>query len=71
MPYVLKRGTIYGQPYKVGDFVPGEKGSLADMEEAGAVEWVETKKIATPEPELYVSDKDKTAAKRTPRKAVK
>ncbi len=41
MPYVLKRGTIYGQPYKCGDFVPGEKGTLADMEAAGAVEWVD------------------------------
>lgn len=41
MPYVLKRGTIYGQPYKCGDFVPGEKGSLADMEAAGSVEWVD------------------------------
>jgi hypothetical protein len=41
MPYVLKRGTIYGKPYKCGDFVPGERGTLADMEAAGAVEWVD------------------------------
>lgn len=41
MPYVLKRGTIYGKPYKCGDFVPGEKGSLADMEADGTVEWVD------------------------------
>lgn len=40
-PYVLKRGSIYGKPYKCGDFVPGSKGSLASMEESGAVEWVE------------------------------
>lgn len=42
MPYVLRRGTIYGQPYKCGDFVPGEKGSMADMEASGVVEWVES-----------------------------
>jgi hypothetical protein len=42
MPYVLRRGDIYGKPYKRGDFVPGEKGELADMEESGAVEWVDS-----------------------------
>ena len=61
MAYVLKRGTIYGQPYKCGDFVPGEKGSLADMEAVGVVEWVEAKKQPAPKPELYVSDKDAKA----------
>jgi len=41
MPYILKVGTIFGKPYKCGDFLPGAKGSLADMEEVGAVEWQE------------------------------
>lgn len=42
MPYILKRGTIFGKPYKCGDFVPGQKGELADMEEAGVLEWVDS-----------------------------
>ena len=42
MPYVLRIGTVYGQPYKCGDFVPGEKGSLAEWEANGTVEWVES-----------------------------
>jgi hypothetical protein len=57
MPYVLKRGTIHGKPYKCGDFVPGGKGDLAEMEASGAVEWVESpprepkpKPKATPRP---------------------
>ena len=27
--------------YRTGEFVPGAKGSLADMEAVGAVEWVD------------------------------
>jgi hypothetical protein len=55
MPYVLRRGTIYGKPYKCGEFVPGVKGELADMEAAGVVEWVdapvrEAKPKAAPKP---------------------
>ena len=50
MPYILKVGTIYGQPYKCGDFVPGEKGSLAEWEANGTEQWVESppREPATP-----------------------
>lgn len=41
MPYVLKRGTIHGKPYKCGDFVPGAKGEFAAMEAEGVVEWID------------------------------
>jgi hypothetical protein len=43
-PYIVKRGEVHdgGNHYVCGDFIPGVKGSLADMEEVGAVEWVES-----------------------------
>lgn len=65
MPYVLKRGTIYGQPYKCGDFVPGEKGSMADMEENGVVEWVDAPVREPAKSEAF------TTAASAKRKAVK
>jgi hypothetical protein len=58
MPYVLRRGTIYGQPYKCGDFVPGEKGSMADMEATGAVEWVDAP-VREPKPKVASKPKAK------------
>lgn len=44
MPYVVRRGEVHdgAKHYKCGDFVPGEKGTLADMEAVGAVEWVDS-----------------------------
>ena len=43
MPYVVTRGEVIdgGRRYKCGEFVPGVKGELADMEAVGAVKWVE------------------------------
>lgn len=45
MPYIVKNGTVRSGPnrYKCGEFVPGAKGELADMEAVGAVEWVDPK----------------------------
>lgn len=44
MPYIVRRGEVRDGPkrYKCGEFVPGSKGSLADMEEVGAVAWVDS-----------------------------
>jgi hypothetical protein len=66
----MKRGTIYGKPYKCGDFVPGAKGTLADMEEAGAVEWVdapvrEPRKPAEPQNVITKNDRRRKAAVRS------
>jgi hypothetical protein len=43
-PYIVKLGEVHDgeKRYKSGDFVPGAKGSLADMEAVGAVAWVES-----------------------------
>lgn len=41
-PYIVKEGQQVDdgtRVYRPGGFVPGEKGSLADMESVGAVEW--------------------------------
>jgi hypothetical protein len=65
MPYSVKVGEVHDgdKHYRCGEFVPGPKGSLADMEAAGAVEWIdapvrETAKKAEPakpvEPENIV-----------------
>lgn len=45
MPYLVINGEVRNgtKRYRCGDFVPGEKGSLADMEEVGAVKWVDPK----------------------------
>ena len=42
-PYIVKRGEVHDgeKHYRTGEFVPGAKGSLADMEAVGAVEWVD------------------------------
>jgi hypothetical protein len=43
MPYIVVRGEVHDgdRRYRLGQFVPGHKGTLADMEAVGAVEWVE------------------------------
>ena len=43
MPYIVINGEVHdgNMVYGVGSFVPGAKGSLADMEAAGAVEWID------------------------------
>ncbi len=46
MPYVVERGTVIGDNatvYVVGEVVPGRRGELADMEEAGSVRWLTNK----------------------------
>lgn len=45
MPYIVNEGReVYRKPtpYKCGDFVPGTKGELADMEADGVVRWVDS-----------------------------
>jgi hypothetical protein len=63
MAYYVK--TAVWPDYAKGDILPD---GLADeaMVASGAIEWREDAK-----PELYVSDKDKTAAKPSKSKAVK
>jgi hypothetical protein len=44
-PYIVNEGRqVYKhpQPYRCGDFVPGSKGELADLEADGAVRWVDS-----------------------------
>ena len=43
MPYIVTNGEVHDgeKRYKCGEFVPGVKGELADMEAAGAVAWVD------------------------------
>ncbi len=45
MPYIVTNGEVHAgeRRYKRGEFVPGAKGELADMEAVGAVEWVDPK----------------------------
>ena len=50
MPYIVSNGEVHdgNMVYKLGQFVPGGKDSLADMEAVGAVKWVEAAKKAEP-----------------------
>ena len=50
MPYIVINGEVHdgNMVYTVGQFVPGAKDSLADMEAVGAVKWVEAAKKAEP-----------------------
>lgn len=42
MPYIVRRGEVHaGSVYKCGEFVPGTKGELADLEASGVVEWLD------------------------------
>lgn len=42
-PYIVRNGEVRDgrKRYKCGDFVPGAKGELADMEAVGAVAWID------------------------------
>ena len=55
MPYIVNPGQAVedgSAAYHEGSFLPGTKGSLADMESAGVVTWKEAKKpAAKPKPE--------------------
>jgi len=44
MPYIVENGEVHDgeKHYRCGEFVPGGKGELADMEAAGAVKWVDS-----------------------------
>jgi hypothetical protein len=44
MPYLVINGEVRdgAKRYVCGDFVPGPKDSLADMEAVGAVRWVDS-----------------------------
>jgi len=50
MPYIVINGEVHdgNMVYSLGQFVPGAKDSLADMESVGAVKWVEAVKKAEP-----------------------
>jgi hypothetical protein len=50
MPYIVINGEVHdgNMVYTVGQFVPGAKDSLADMEAVGAVKWVDAVKKAEP-----------------------
>ena len=53
MPYLIVNGDVRdsGRIYKCGEFFPGAKGSHADMEAVGAVQWVESPpRQAAPKP---------------------
>jgi len=65
-PYIVRRGEVHSgaMHYRCGEFVPGAKGELGDMEAVGAVEWVDSPpREPAPKPQAK-----KPAAKR---KAVK
>jgi len=59
MPYIVIIGEVHDgdRHYTIGQFVPGAKGSLADMEAVGAVAWQEN--VKRPEPAAGATAKPK------------
>ena len=71
MPYIVINGEVHdGTVYRLGEFVPGSKGSRAAQEAVGADKWLETTK--KPEAAPPAVEQPKPAAKPpAKRKAVK
>lgn len=52
MGYIVTRGEVHHDHviYRVGEELPCQQGSLADVEAAGAVVWNEDAPVLTPAP---------------------